>query len=326
MKSAVIFDTALGTGNLGDEIILDAVCRNMESILDSCFTLRLATHVANFSALQILKPNGKIKYFQNADYKFICGTNLIDQKDLCRLHSQWALYPTNYSLYRNSILVGAGTRYDMEKLTPQAKWLFKRILSHEYAHSVRDELAKRVIESLGFEAINTGCPTLWEFTPEKCGEIPQKKADNCIFSISGFDSQQDREKDLFLIRTIIQNYKRKWAWIQTIKDDAYLNSLCGPDDFERIYSLNAFKEIARKGNVDYIGTRLHGGIFAMQNNCRTIIIGIDHRADGFNKTNHIPVVRRKDLETKLEHAINTSFETRIVIDEERIRQFREQFR
>ena len=64
----------------------------------------------------------------------------------------------------------------------------------------------------------------------------------------------------------------------------------------------------------------------MQNNCRTIIIGIDHRADGFNKTNHIPVVRRKDLETKLEHAINTSFETRIVIDEERIRQFREQFR
>ena len=95
MKSAVIFDTALGTGNLGDEIILDAVCRNMESILDSCFTLRLATHVANFSALQILKPNGKIKYFQNADYKFICGTNLIDQKDLCKLHTQWALYQTN---------------------------------------------------------------------------------------------------------------------------------------------------------------------------------------------------------------------------------------
>lgn len=326
MKNAVIFDTALGTGNIGDEIIFDAISRNMSSVFDSCFTLRLATHVSNFTALQLLKPTPKIRYFQNADYKFICGTNLIDQRESGRVHSQWALYPTNLSLYKNSILVGAGTRFKQTELNFIAREMYSRILSHDFAHSVRDELTKTIIENLGFEAINTGCPTLWEFTPERCGEIPRDKADNCIFSVSGYDSQQDREKDQRMVDIVSRNYRRKWAWIQTIKDETYLESLSGTEDIERIYSLNAFREIAKRGDADYVGTRLHGGIFAMQNNCRTIIIGIDHRADGFNKTNHIPVVRRKDLETKLEHAINTSFETRIVIDEERIRQFREQFR
>ena len=67
----------------------------MSSVFDSCFTLRLATHVSNFTALQLLKPTPKIRYFQNADYKFICGTNLIDQRESGRVHSQWALYPTN---------------------------------------------------------------------------------------------------------------------------------------------------------------------------------------------------------------------------------------
>ena len=54
MKNIAIFDTALASSNVGDEIIFEAVKRNMGDVLDGHFSLRLSTHVNNFSFKQIL--------------------------------------------------------------------------------------------------------------------------------------------------------------------------------------------------------------------------------------------------------------------------------
>ena len=326
MKKLVLFDTALGSGNLGDEIIYEAVRESMRDVTDPCFTLRLATHVPNFSVLQLLRPNQKIRFFQDADLKLICGTNLLAQERVARPRSQWALYPSNLSLYRNSVLVGVGTTGSGGTLSPAAKWLYRKILSDRYAHSVRDELTREIVESLGLKAYNTGCPTLWDLTPEACERIPRRKAGSCIVSVSGFDAQADREKDAGMLEIVSRNYKKVWAWIQTVRDEEYLASLPGSERFPRLCSLSRFREVLLQGDADYVGTRLHGGIFALRHGCRAIVISIDHRAEGMHQANNLPVVKRDAVETELEERIHGTWATEIVINGPEIQAFKDQFR
>lgn len=325
MKKTVIFDTALGTSNVGDEIILDSIYKGMSDIFDEHFSLRLATHVNNFSMKQIIHRNTKIRYFQEADWKFVCGTNLIAQTRIGKINSQWQLYPSNLSIYKNCVLIGAGTTKSSEKLDFYARLLYGKVLSKQYVHSVRDDLTKRVIESLGCRAINTGCPTLWQLTPEHCGRIPVGKADNCILSVSGYKPQIDPENDAKLLEIIRRNYAGVRAWIQTTDDESYLNSLPGGSEIPRIYSLKRFREVLLEGNVDYIGTRLHGGVFAMQHFCRSLVISIDHRAEGFHQTNNLPILRRDAVAERLESVIHSEFPTEIRIDRDAIAEFKSQF-
>ena len=78
-------------------------------------------------------------------------------------------------------------------------------------------------------------------------------------------------------------------------------------------------------NVDYIGTRLHGGVFALQNSVRSLVISIDHRARGFHEKNNLPIMERKDVPNRLEAWINADNKTKIWIDEKAIGEFKAQF-
>ena len=328
MKRIAIFDTALGSSNLGDEIIMDAVMRNMGELFESHFSLRLATHVRNFSLAQMLRRNSKVSYFVNADWKFICGTNLIAQNRIGKVNAQWQLCPSNLPVYRNCVLIGAGTTGSTEKLDPYARFLYGRVLSREIIHSVRDELTRSIVESLGCRAVNTGCPSLWELTPERCARIPAGKGERCAVSVSGYRDQTDAAGDAAMLDIVLRNYREVRAWIQTTEDEGYLALLekrLGIPPLPRLCSLEAFRGFLRGGRTDYVGTRLHGGIFAMQNGCRSLIISIDHRAEGFRETNHIPSLRRRDVESELEGRINSEFATEIQIDSRAVAGFKSQF-
>lgn len=333
MKKVVICDTALASSNVGDEIIFDSICNGMSDVFEENFSLRLATHVNNFSAKQVahsyvkqfLHKETKIKYFQQADWKFVCGTNLIAQKRLFKINTQWKLYPSNLSIYKNCILIGVGTYGSSDKFDWYGRYIYNKVLSRQYAHSVRDELTKKLIESLGRRAINTGCPTLWSLTPEHCRRIPVGKADNCIISVSGYKPQTAPENDAKMIEIVRKNYRDVRVWIQTTEDEYYLDRLPGGSDLKRIYSLKRYRQALQEGNVDYVGTRLHGGVFAMQNFCRSLIISIDHRAEGFHKTNNLPILRREEIPDRLESLINSEFATEIILNSEAIAEFKSQF-
>ena len=326
MKNVLLFDTAIATSNVGDEIILASVKKGLDPILSKSAVYRLGTHVENFSPLQMLISHDKVKFFsEKMDYKFICGTNLL-VPNLRRIFPQFMLNPFNKSLYKDAILVGVGKHSNYKKLRRLAKYLYLKTLSKKYYHSVRDEATKQIVEEMGFKAINTGCPTLWEFTKEKCASIPQGKAENVIFSVSGYLPQQNPVADLKMIKTLKKNYSSLYAWIQTYKDEDYLKSLI---DIEKegiscIYSLDAFAQMLDTAKYDYVGTRLHGGIFALQHNCRSIIISIDHRAEGFHESNNIPILRRQDIDN-LDALINSNIITDIRIDTTAINQFLSQF-
>lgn len=325
MKRVLLFDTAIATTNLGDEIILESVKAGLKPVLYDALTFRLGTHIENYSPLQMGKSNWKYyELCEKANYKFICGTNLLSE-NLKMMFPQWMLNPFNVKLYSDSVLVGVGKISDFSEVNSYTKKLYNRCLSKKYMHSVRDEDTKHALEKMGYKAINTGCPTLWMLTPERCAMIPSQKAENAIISVSGYADQANPKQDQKMIDCVLKNYKKVYAWIQTIADKAYLDSLLRTDKIECIYSLEKYEDILKCGNIDYIGTRLHGGVYALQHFCRTIVVSIDRRAEGFHESNNLTIIKRNEIEEKLDGMINSDWKTEIRIDQEAIEKFIKQF-
>ena len=76
MKKVIVFDTAIGTSNLGDIVILESLENQLDFLLENCFVVRYATHLKNFNFLTYLRLRAKRRYANECDYKFIMGTNL----------------------------------------------------------------------------------------------------------------------------------------------------------------------------------------------------------------------------------------------------------
>ena len=90
-------------------------------------------------------------------------------------------------------------------------------------------------------------------------------------------------------------------------------------------SLRKYDEVLEKYEIDYIGTRLHGGIRALQKQRRTVIIGVDNRAEEKKKDFNLPVISRNNIE-KLDNIINSNIVTDININLENIEKFKNQFK
>ena len=90
-------------------------------------------------------------------------------------------------------------------------------------------------------------------------------------------------------------------------------------------SIQSYKEALENFNVDYVGTRLHGGIFAMQNKVRNYIINIDNRTRNINKINNLNVVEILKI-NELEKIINNEIKTDIKIDYDSINKWLDQFK
>ncbi len=327
MKKLVEFDTAIGTSNLGDEIILRSLEDELEFLFERCFVMKWGTHTKNLPFIRYIFESQKIQFAYDADYKIIMGTNLLS-RNLIRTQPQWVIGGMDTWLYQDSILAGVGTTYKKGKVSKYSEKIYKKILRRDFYHSVRDEESKEMLESMGFMAINTGCPTLWRLTKEFCEQIPVNKSDRVVFSLSGYMEQRDPNYDRKLLEILERNYNKLYFWCQTSWDENYLDSFKDMDfisDIPRVYSLKQYGDLLKEGNIDYVGTRLHGGIFALQNKVRTIVISIDHRARGFNETNNLTICERKDISDKLEDMINGEVVANIKLREKEILRWKEQF-
>jgi len=324
MKKVVVFDTAIGTTNLGDEIILQCLEDQMSFFLDRCFIMRFGTHVKNLPRDRYIKGSQKLQFAYDADFKLIMGTNLLS-RDIKKTQAQWPIGRLDSWIYDNCIMAGVGTTLSEGELTRYSKKLYQRILRPDFYHSVRDEESKRLLEEAGFKAINTGCPTLWKITPDFCKQIPTKKASRVIFSLSGYKVQRNRKRDAELIQILRDNYKELYFWGQTSQDEPYLDTFENVEDIQRISSLKRYQEVLNSGDIDYVGTRLHGGVYAIQHKVRSIIIAIDHRARGFRDTNNLCVCERDEISEKLADMINGEIVTDIHLRQDDIDRWKAQF-
>lgn len=321
MENILFLDTSVASLNKGDEIIMECVKEEMSYLTDGKFILNLPTHISPFHSYQVWRNSYRIRIYNDAKYKFVCGTNLLIP-DLFTHFPQWNINIFNYKPMSGCVLVGVGAGAG-NKTNLYTKYLYNKVLNKEYYHSARDERSKIIMENYGVKAINTGCVTMWKLTPEFCKQIPRKKSNRVVFTLTAKNDTD--EADQMLIDILNKNYESIYFWPQGIYDYDYLRRF---KNIEKINILNSdiktYSNLLKEEDLDYIGTRLHGGIYAMRHKKRSIIIIIDERAREINKNTGINCIEKNNL-CDLENMINREFETKISMPFDLIKKWKKQF-
>lgn len=322
MKKILLFDPSIATNNLGDEIIQVSIRKNWPQLFEDNYIVRMPTHTHCLGLLQN-KVFKKGKKYEDVDFKIVCGTNLL-YTNMIRPMPGWNVFLWNTSTQNDSVCLGVGIGKNSEHINLYTKMIYKKILSSKLIHSVRDEAAKDFLESMGFKAVNTGCPTLWGLNQEHCRSIPTSKANRVVFTLTSY--QPDVENDIKMIEILRNQYNKLFFWPQTIEDLSYLERITNIKGIGIVSpNVTSYSELLSEENIDYVGNRLHGGIFALQHGVRTIIIGIDYRASEMHKNFSIPYLDRKEMGA-LEHMIISDWNTTITgLDFDKIEMWKSQF-
>ena len=89
-------------------------------------------------------------------------------------------------------------------------------------------------------------------------------------------------------------------------------------------SLSAYDYFLLNNDTDFIGSRLHGGIRALNFKKRTLIVGVDNRAIEISRDTNLPVINREDI-VFLDEKINKDLNIDIYLPLENIRFWKSQF-
>ncbi len=313
-EKPILLDPAYDGDNVGDQIIME----NCLSQLPSEFSNDKVMHVPTHRDLTDREQNGLL----SAKMKILCGTNALSGH--MRSYGLWRMN-SHIKIYKNTVLMGVGFDSNSKTFDLYTKLLFTTILSSKYLHSVRDTFSETMLRSIGIEnVIYTGCPTMWNITPELCARVPKHKADYAVCTLT--DYNRDLQMDQAMLDLLSDSYKRVYLWPQGIEDTEYFQKVRLNENIEIIaFGLESYDKILRLKDVDYVGTRLHAGIRALSQCHRTIVISIDNRARNIGRDTGLPVIERKDLKFLLHQKINSEFDTNIRMPIDNIMSWKEQF-
>jgi len=296
LRIVSLLDTSIASMNKGDGIIMDSIEREIHDLVKDDFVINFPTHLVAFPRLKSFRW-GRARIAKRSDIKIVCGTDLFWPNMLARPNTLWNISLWNYKPFAGSVFCGVGMTSkpgQSEKMTWYSRILWKKILSEDLVHSVRDEKTKNALEDMGLRAVNTGCPTMWMLTPEFCASIPVKKADAAVTALS---DKKNRASDQALIDLLLEKYDKVFLWLQGHKDIKYLGTLKNSDKLTIIPpSVEAYRKVLSENVLDYIGPRLHAGVFAMQHRRRSVILGVDHRASHFATEFNIPYLPRTGID------------------------------
>ena len=308
----VIFDTALGSDNLGDEIIRK-YCLKILSELGLSPSIKLPTHK---------KPEKSLLSSTSAEsFKIIAGTNILS------VHEEhafiWHKPPVKY--LKNICLMGCGMNDYHGKFSIYSRFFYNKLLAKNFLHSVRDSFTENALHEIGIKnVLNTACPTMWKLTTDFCKEIPHKKTSVVVTTLT--DYNQDSEKDFFLLDTLLEKYSKVFIWIQGDRDLKYLDSYHKKNELNKIgHTLQAYEDFLSPTDCDYVGTRLHAGIHALNHKKRSVIVAVDGRAVQIAKDTNLPVIRREEIKAKLSDFIEHDYATEIRIPTDAIEKWKRQF-
>ena len=314
-KKIVEFRPSISSENIGDHIIQHYITEAMNDMFGAHLTVTMPT--------RSYLTDRNLRHLEAADYSFVCGTNLLaSNMDKRR---QWDLQKKDIFRLHDLILLGVGWWQYQDSPNWYTKNLLKRILSSDIMHSVRDSYTEKMLRQAGIHnVINTGCPTMWGLTKEKINKIPSTKGCEVVTTLTNY--MQDDELDKYILDVLLDNYDTVYVWLQAIEDYNQLKRM-GYDKKVQVVppTLEAYNALLKNQDLDYIGTRLHGGIHALNNERRSLIIAVDNRAKEISKDTKLPVIGREEVRENLESMINGKWQTEIVLPIDNIKQWKAQF-
>lgn len=313
-KDFGILNPSIASTNLGDLIIHDSVYKNLiELFPNDMFTSFPTQIISSFDA--------KLK-MSKKELLFVGGTNLLtsnlDKVDQWRVDQSYKKFLNN-----RVVLFGCGWWQYQEIPNHYTKNIYSKVLNKSVLHSVRDEYSKNQLNSIGIDnVVNTTCPTLWGLNKEKCKLVTEVKSENVVTTLTFYNkSIQD---DSMLFKILSKNYNKVFLWIQGMNDLEYYNSLNLELSNVVLISpnLESYDMLLEKGNLDYIGTRLHAGVRALQKNIRTLILAVDNRAIEIGKDVNLNVIKREDV-SDVNSFINSNYTTNIKLPKKNIDAWKE---
>ena len=315
-----VYDTSVGSLNSGDQIIMKAVNDILQDIFEH-------SHIINFPTHQTLTKS-TLRRIRKNKHIFIGGTNLISpyiglraKRNQLKLGLIDALKFSN-----NVILFGVGSSNMNYKPNTITRLYYGKLLSRSFLHSVRDKETEDFLKSIGYHnVVNTSCPTTWNINFEK---INHAKTSCAIITIT--DYKKDPIKDREMINIISSNYKTIYLWNQGSNDIEYLKTITSDNVFKKIKVipsslsyLDNFLKVYRN-NLNYIGTRLHAGIYCMDKGIRTHIVGVDQRARNIASEVGLPFIERSKIE-KLDNLIVSAYDINCSLPNDKISEWKNQF-
>jgi hypothetical protein len=299
--------------NIGDIIIKDAILDN--------FPIENYKKDINWIPIDLKGKNIKI---QQESFLVLAGANILANRPWFN-SSVWR--PNSKNLFNSNYLILFGVGWWQYQGNPDffTKAFYNKYLVKENVfHSVRDGYTKTMLEKAGIpNVINTGCPTMWKL-PEVF-QFSEQRPEKVIFTIT--DYNQDPVNDRNFIQILLQEYKTIYFFPQGTLDQDYLDSLLTLEERKRISvvarTIEAYNDVL-EDNVDYIGTRLHAGIRALQKNKRAIIISIDNRAEEISKDTGLFILPRNKI-NKLANCINENFKFALKLNQKGIAEYKESF-
>lgn len=308
-----ILNPTIGTSNLGDFIVHESVYKYLREVYPKDVFTNFPTQLyTSFDTKYIMSQK---------DLLFVAGTNLLASNLEKRM--QWKISHSHRPFLKNKVvLFGCGWwQYQQAPNSYTAK-IYQSILNRELLHAVRDNYTAEKLHSIGIKnVINTTCPTLWGLSPDRCRNVPIQRKDKVITTLTSYN--KDRADDLKMLELLSKSYDTVFLWMQSYEDVQYLNELKPKIDNIKIIppTLEAFDAVLAQESVDYIGTRLHAGVRALQNNIRTLILAVDNRAIEIGEDTNLNVIRRDQVE-EISSFIRGEYITNIKLPHENILAFK----
>lgn len=331
MKRIILLDPSIGTTNAGDDILMRCAKQELASVFQSdCFFISLPTHLEAFHWYDRIPPVPVlINEIRNADHIFVCGTNLLSESLLHRT-APWHLNASTADILRGSILMGVGGKTcsasDKGLSAHYTKKLFRTVLSDRYIHSVRTRPTQQSLQTFdNLRALHTGCFSQWMLTPQFCDGIHKNKAQTVLFTLT--DYARNPKADRAMIDILRRNYSDVVFWPQGLYDADYLRTLTDDSSIRVLpATVDAYEAFLRQsGDADYVGTRFHGGIFAMRHKVRCILLSVDERMNDMKNSVPNNILSRENVPDLLEEKLNGEIRTVVDLDFDAVAKWKRQF-
>lgn len=271
-----VLDTSMFSDNLGDSIIMNAVYKELtESEVDVIGSV--PTH-------KRFTPKD-FDTVSKADLCVVGGTNLLSPS----FNRQWDLgFQEVRALKGKCLLFGVGWHHYSNNPNFMMRNLYGLLLNPNVVHSVRDSYTAQKLDSLGFDVLNTTCPTFWNIPKRRMDLDPQNLG---VLTLTDYSRKPESDKKIFQLAKSF--FETLLFWPQGKEDLEYMKFL----DIECEIlnpNLSSFQYALEQG-ASYIGTRLHGGAFSMSKGNPTVIIAIDNRALEISKDLNLDVIPRSTI-------------------------------
>lgn len=316
MKTISLLDTSINNYNLGNQIIMDSINEIIDDIFPDSFLFRMQAS-EKFG-------NTSKKHFKLSDFIFYGGTNALTSN--INKEKYIGFSPYDLISFNRLSLVGVGWWQYQGKPNLYSRIFLKRLLDNQIIHSVRDSYTQHKLASIGIEnVINTSCPTTWKLDQEHCRKIPKVKSDYAIFTLTDYNKNPSFDKSF--IQTLKSTYSKIFFWPQGIGDLEYFSNIDikMKNDIKILPpNLKSFDDLLQNEKIDYVGTRLHAGIRALQNKKRTLILSIDNRSSEISHDINLNTCKRGDKQ-KLDFFIKNEMPTNIKLPLNNINIWKSQF-